>query len=101
MITTEKALALLSEHGTTTPQSPDDWLGTFDLPDCVKRFYEEVGPDDITIESNGNPYFLPRLSSLWDFQAGGGIGANPISFLIGNQQHVAIAADRVLYVFGL
>ncbi len=38
---------------------------------------------------------------LWDFQTGSSINANPISFNIDGRQHVAIAADRVLYVFGL
>jgi alcohol dehydrogenase (cytochrome c) len=38
---------------------------------------------------------------LWDFQTGGPIGANPVSFLIDGHQCIAIAADRVLYVFGL
>jgi alcohol dehydrogenase (cytochrome c) len=38
---------------------------------------------------------------LWDFQTGGPIAANPISFTIDGRQHIAIAADRVLYVFGL
>jgi alcohol dehydrogenase (cytochrome c) len=38
---------------------------------------------------------------LWDFQTGGPIVANPISFAIDGRQHIAIAADRVLYVFGL
>jgi alcohol dehydrogenase (cytochrome c) len=38
---------------------------------------------------------------LWDFQTGGPIAANPISFNIEGHQHVAIAADRVLFVFGL
>jgi len=38
---------------------------------------------------------------LWDFQTGSSISANPVSFNIDGKQHVAIAADRVLYVFGL
>jgi alcohol dehydrogenase (cytochrome c) len=38
---------------------------------------------------------------VWDFQMGGPIAANPISFNIDGHQHVAIAADRVLFVFGL
>jgi alcohol dehydrogenase (cytochrome c) len=38
---------------------------------------------------------------LWHFQTGGAVAANPISFNIDGRQHVAIAADRVLYVFGL
>ena len=38
---------------------------------------------------------------LWDFQTGGGIAANPISFSVEGKQSVAIAAGRVLYVFSL
>jgi len=37
---------------------------------------------------------------LWDFQTGGSISSNPISFTMDGHQYVAIAADRVLYVFG-
>src|SRR5690348_16656301 len=70
VITTHQARELLSAHGRTLPQSPHDWNGTFELPEGVKCFYQEVGPDDITIKSYGNPWFLPRLSSLWSFQAG-------------------------------
>ena len=38
---------------------------------------------------------------LWDFQTGGRIAANPISFAVDGKQYIAIAANRVLYVFGL
>ena len=38
---------------------------------------------------------------LWDFQTGGQVVANPVSFSVDGRQLVAIAADRVLYVFGL
>ena len=38
---------------------------------------------------------------LWDFQTGGRIAANPISFNIDGKQCIAIAAGRVLYVFSL
>ena len=38
---------------------------------------------------------------LWDFQTGGSISSNPISFTVDGHQYVAITADRVLYVFGL
>jgi alcohol dehydrogenase (cytochrome c) len=38
---------------------------------------------------------------LWEVQTGGPITANPISFHIDGKQCVAIAANRVLYVFGL
>jgi len=51
----------------------------------------------------GNFYALDALSgkALWDFQTGGQIAANPISFLIDGKQHVAIAAGHALFVFGL
>ena len=38
--------------------------------------------------------------ALWEFQTGGGIAANPVSFAIDGKQCVVIAAGRVLYVFG-
>ncbi len=52
---------------------------------------------------DGNFFALDAATGkpLWDFQTGGGIGANPISFTLDGHQCVAIAADRVLYVFGL
>lgn len=51
----------------------------------------------------GNFYALDAKSGkpLWDFQTGSRIAANPVSFQIEGRQHVAIASDRVLYVFGL
>ncbi|MEZ5403685.1 MAG: PQQ-dependent dehydrogenase, methanol/ethanol family [Bryobacteraceae bacterium] len=53
--------------------------------------------------NEGNVFALDAGSGkpLWDFQAGGPVMANPISFEIDGKQHVAVAADRVLYVFGL
>jgi len=53
--------------------------------------------------NEGNFYALDALSGkpLWDFQTGGAIAANPISFLIDGKQHVAIAAGHSLFVFGL
>ncbi len=38
---------------------------------------------------------------LWEMQTGGAISANPISFTIDGKQCVAVAANRVLYVFSL
>jgi alcohol dehydrogenase (cytochrome c) len=38
---------------------------------------------------------------LWEFQTGGPVAANPVSFTVDGRQYVAVAADRVLYVFGL
>jgi alcohol dehydrogenase (cytochrome c) len=51
----------------------------------------------------GNFYALDARTGkpLWDFQTGGQIVANPVSFTVDGNQHVAIAAGRVLYVFGL
>jgi alcohol dehydrogenase (cytochrome c) len=51
----------------------------------------------------GNFYALDAQSGqpLWDFQTGSAIGANPISYNVNGRQQIAIAADRVLYVFGL
>jgi alcohol dehydrogenase (cytochrome c) len=51
----------------------------------------------------GNFYALDAATGkpLWDFQTGSQIIANPISFAIDGRQHIAIVADRVLYIFGL
>jgi alcohol dehydrogenase (cytochrome c) len=51
----------------------------------------------------GNFFALDALSGkpLWDFQTGGAIASNPISFTVDGKQCIAIAADRVLYVFSL
>jgi alcohol dehydrogenase (cytochrome c) len=51
----------------------------------------------------GNFYALDGRTGkpLWDFQTGGPIAANPISFAVDGKQYVAVAANRVLYVFGL
>lgn len=38
---------------------------------------------------------------LWRFPTGGPIYANPISYLAGGRQYVAIAAGDVLFAFGL
>lgn len=70
MVTSETAIRLLALHGEVRPQASAEWTGMFDIPPAVERFYLEVGPSNITIEAHGNPYFLPRLADLWDFQAG-------------------------------
>jgi alcohol dehydrogenase (cytochrome c) len=51
----------------------------------------------------GNFYALDAGTGkpLWDFQTGGAVAANPISFTVDGHQRIAISADRVLYVFGL
>jgi alcohol dehydrogenase (cytochrome c) len=40
-------------------------------------------------------------SLLWRFETGGGIDANPISYMSGGKQYIAIAAGHALLVFGL
>jgi hypothetical protein len=52
------------------PQPASDWTGDLCLPACLECFYETVGPFDVTIQQAGNPFFLPRLSALWDMQLG-------------------------------
>ena len=47
-----------------------DWQGDIALPAELERFYREVGPLDCTLESAGNPFFLPSLARLWQRQAG-------------------------------
>jgi alcohol dehydrogenase (cytochrome c) len=51
----------------------------------------------------GNFYALDARTGkpLWDFQTGGGINANPISFNVDGKQRIAISANEVLYVLGL
>jgi alcohol dehydrogenase (cytochrome c) len=39
--------------------------------------------------------------TLWQFQTGGRIHANPVSLAMAGRQHVAIAAGNALLVFGL
>jgi hypothetical protein len=70
VVTAEVARKLLAAHGAVQLQPHDDWSGAFPLPPCVERFYREVGPVDIDIKSYGNSFFLPRLTALWEFQAG-------------------------------
>jgi hypothetical protein len=38
---------------------------------------------------------------LWRFQTGGSMKANPISYLSGGKQQVAIASGNSIFVFGL
>ena len=52
------------------PQPVSDWTGDFDLPSTVMEYYHQIGPVDFTIEGYGNPWFLPSLAALWEFQAG-------------------------------
>ena len=51
----------------------------------------------------GNFFALEATTGkpLWEFQTGSSVHANPVSFLLDGHQCIAIAADRVLYVFSL
>jgi alcohol dehydrogenase (cytochrome c) len=53
--------------------------------------------------NEGNFYALDAVTGkpLWDFQTGGPIAANPVSFQVDGKQYVAVAADRALFIFGL
>jgi hypothetical protein len=81
MVTAEVAKRLLALHGEVRPQPASDWTGAFPIPPAVERFYREVGPVNVTIKAHGNPYFLPSLADLWQFQAGyrwNGLSTEPI-----------------------
>lgn len=81
MVKAEVAKRLLAFHGDVRPQPPSDWTGAFPIPPDVERFYREIGPANVTIEAHGNPYFLPSLGDLWQFQAGyrwNGLSGEPI-----------------------
>ncbi len=53
--------------------------------------------------NEGNFFALDAVTGkpLWDFQTGGAIVANPVSFAVDGKQYVAIAAGHALFVFGL
>ena len=70
MVTAETAQRLLALHGEVRAQPSSDWTGPFPISPAVEQFYREVGPFNVTIKAHGNPYFLPSLADLWQFQAG-------------------------------
>jgi hypothetical protein len=70
MITPELAKQLVALHGEVRPQPPSDWTGAFPLPSAVECFYHEVGPSNVTVKAHGNPFYLPCLADLRQFQAG-------------------------------
>jgi alcohol dehydrogenase (cytochrome c) len=54
--------------------------------------------------SNSSSFFAldaQKGSLLWRFESGGGIDANPVSYMAGGKQYVAIAAGHALLVFSL
>jgi hypothetical protein len=82
MATAEEARRLLSMSGTVRAQPSSDWIGAVPIPSAIELFYREVGPADLYIESYGNPFFLPSLANLWQFQAGyrwNGLSKEPVT----------------------
>jgi hypothetical protein len=69
-MTSEEVRALLAMHGPVRAQAESEWKGEFPLPAPVARFYGEVGPVDVRIKGYGDPYVLPALARLWEFQEG-------------------------------
>jgi alcohol dehydrogenase (cytochrome c) len=53
--------------------------------------------------NEGNFFALDAKTGkpLWQFQTGGAIRSGPMSFLVGDKQHVAIAGGHALFVFAL
>lgn len=53
--------------------------------------------------NEGNIFALDARTGkpLWNFHSGGAVNSNAISFALDGRQHIAMAAGKVLYVFGL
>ena len=96
-INAEESHVLVFAHGDIIRIVATTWLG---LPPLAGRIFGGLvfsGSDE------GNFFALDATTGkpVWDFQTGGRIAANPISFAVDGKQYVAIASSRVLYVFGL
>ena len=70
VVSPDQVRSILGLHGTTKPQTEDEWSGQLRLPDEVVRFYREVGPVDLTVPGTANSFFFPSLRNLWSHQAG-------------------------------
>lgn len=62
--------ALVDQGLNLREQGADEWQGEIPLPADLARFYREIGPHDCTLETSGNPFFIPSLARLWRLQAG-------------------------------
>ena len=60
----------LSVFGPTSRQEPIEWAGEAPLAPELARFYREVGPEWIEIDTAGLPFLFFPLERLWDEQAG-------------------------------
>ena len=78
-ISSSSVSAALAPFGALRPQLASEWKGDRPLHPMLVSFYAEVGPfgedepdgpDGLTVPTPGNPFWLPPLCKLWDFQAG-------------------------------
>ncbi|MGM7671417.1 hypothetical protein [Microbacterium sp. A93] len=60
----------LSVFGPTSRQEPLEWTGEAPLAPELARFYREVGPEWIEIDTAGLPFQFFALEQLWGEQAG-------------------------------
>ncbi|MCB4208378.1 hypothetical protein [Arthrobacter sp. UM1] len=62
--------ARLSRFGLMSRQRPEEWQGEPALPSELAAFYRTVGPENMWIDSLGDPILTFALDSLWGAQAG-------------------------------
>jgi hypothetical protein len=60
----------LAVFGAVSRQEPIEWGGESPLAPPLARFYREVGPEWIEIDTAGLPFLFFPLERLWDEQAG-------------------------------
>ena len=81
--------------------SESDWTGAIALPQAIAKFYREVGPDNIAIAGSGNPFHIPSLARLWNYQAGyrwNGITGEPAAGW--NPEWIAVAdVSDAVFIF--
>jgi alcohol dehydrogenase (cytochrome c) len=53
--------------------------------------------------NEGNFYALDAKTgkALWQFQVGGAVRSNPVTFMVEGRQHVSVAAGRALFAFAI
>jgi hypothetical protein len=70
MVSASQVKELLVPFGEVRSQSLSEWRGSIDLPKPVQKFYEEIGPLDVSIRGYGNDFDIPSLAGLWSLQEG-------------------------------
>jgi alcohol dehydrogenase (cytochrome c) len=91
-----------SSPGTRGDDRQEKWELKLNSP-ATAGILSTAGGLVFSAADEGNSFALDARTgrTLWEFQTGSSVHANPISFLVGGHQCIAIAADRVLYVFSL